>query len=62
MCPEPTGESATWLDERQRGESQVRGIHSFLKGHIYWYAVEMARIDVKPKQVWQMYPGNAANK
>ena len=30
-----------------------------IKGHIYWYAVEMARIDGKPKQVWQMYLGTA---
>jgi transposase len=30
-----------------------------LKGHIYWYAVEMARIDGKPKQVWQKYLGTA---
>lgn len=30
-----------------------------IKGHIYWYAVEMARINGKPKQVWQMYLGTA---
>jgi len=30
-----------------------------IKGHIYWYAVEMARIDGKPKQVWQKYLGTA---
>jgi transposase len=30
-----------------------------IKGHIYWYAVEMARINGKPKQVWQIYLGTA---
>ena len=30
-----------------------------IKGHIYWYAVEMARVDGKPKQVWQKYLGTA---
>ena len=30
-----------------------------INGHIYWYAVEMARVDGKPKQVWQMYLGSA---
>jgi transposase len=30
-----------------------------IKGHIYWYAVEMARVDGKPKQIWQMYLGTA---
>jgi transposase len=30
-----------------------------IKGHIYWYAVQMARIDGKPKQVWQTYLGTA---
>lgn len=30
-----------------------------IKGHTYWYAVEMARIDGKPKQVWQKYLGTA---
>ena len=30
-----------------------------LKGHIYWYAVEMARVDGKPKQIWQKYLGTA---
>jgi transposase len=30
-----------------------------IKGHLYWYAVEMARINGKPKQVWQMYLGTA---
>jgi transposase len=30
-----------------------------LKGHIYWYAVEMARVDGKPKQMWQKYLGTA---
>ena len=30
-----------------------------INGHIYWYAVEMARINGKPKQVWQMYLGSA---
>lgn len=30
-----------------------------IKGHIYWYAVEMARINGKPKQVWQTYLGTA---
>jgi transposase len=30
-----------------------------IKGHIYWYAIEMARINGKPKQVWQMYLGTA---
>ena len=28
-----------------------------IKGHTYWYAVEMARVDGKPKQVWQKYLG-----
>lgn len=32
-----------------------------IKGHIYWYAVEMARVNGKPKQVWQMYLGTAEN-
>jgi len=26
-----------------------------IKGHTYWYAVEMARVDGKPKQIWQKY-------
>jgi transposase len=30
-----------------------------IKGHSYWYAVEMARVDGKPKQVWQKYLGTA---
>jgi transposase len=30
-----------------------------IKGHTYWYAVEMARVDGKPKQVWQKYLGTA---
>ena len=30
-----------------------------IKGHIYWYAVEMVRVDGKPKQVWQKYLGTA---
>jgi transposase len=30
-----------------------------IKGHTYWYAIEMARIDGKPKQVWQKYLGTA---
>jgi transposase len=30
-----------------------------IKGHIYWYAVEMARVGGKPKQVWQKYLGTA---
>jgi transposase len=30
-----------------------------IKGHIYWYAVEMARVDGKPKQIWQKYLGTA---
>ena len=30
-----------------------------IKGHNYWYAVEMARVDGKPKQVWQKYLGTA---
>jgi hypothetical protein len=30
-----------------------------IKGHIYCYAVEMARINGKPKQIWQMYLGTA---
>lgn len=30
-----------------------------IKGHIYWYAVEMARVDGMPKQVWQKYLGTA---
>ena len=30
-----------------------------IKGHIYWYAVKMARINGKPKQVWQEYIGTA---
>jgi len=30
-----------------------------IKGHIYWYAVEMAQVDGKPKQIWQMYLGTA---
>ena len=30
-----------------------------IKGHTYWYAVEMARVDGKPKQIWQKYLGTA---
>ena len=30
-----------------------------ISGKIYWYAVKMARIDGKPKQIWQMYLGTA---
>jgi len=30
-----------------------------IKGHTYWYAVEMARVGGKPKQVWQKYLGTA---
>ncbi len=30
-----------------------------IKGHIYWYAVEMARVGGKPKQIWQKYLGTA---
>lgn len=30
-----------------------------IKGHIYWYAVEMARINGRPKRIWQMYLGTA---
>ena len=30
-----------------------------IKGYIYRYAVEMARVDGKPKQVWQKYLGTA---
>jgi hypothetical protein len=30
-----------------------------IKGHAYWYAVEMARVDGKPKQIWQKYLGTA---
>jgi len=30
-----------------------------IKGRIYWYAVEMARVNGKPKQVWQKYIGTA---
>ena len=30
-----------------------------IKGQIYWYAVKMARVDGKPKQIWQMYLGTA---
>ena len=30
-----------------------------IKGHIYWYAIEMARVDGKPRQVWQKYLGTA---
>jgi transposase len=28
-----------------------------IKGHNYWYAVEMSRVHGKPKQTWQMYLG-----
>lgn len=28
-----------------------------IKGNTYWYAVKMARVDGKPKQVWQKYIG-----
>ena len=28
-----------------------------IKGHTYWYAVEMSRVNGKPKQTWQMYLG-----
>jgi len=28
-----------------------------IKGHNYWYAVEMSRVNGKPKQTWQMYLG-----
>jgi transposase len=31
-----------------------------IKGKIYWYAVEMSRVNGKPKQTWQMYLGTAA--
>jgi len=30
-----------------------------IKGNIYWYAVEMSRVNGKPKQTWQMYLGTA---
>ena len=30
-----------------------------IKGHNYWYAVEMSRVNGKPKQTWQMYLGTA---
>jgi len=30
-----------------------------IKGNIYWYAVKMARVDGRPKQVWQKYLGTA---
>jgi len=30
-----------------------------IKGHTYWYAVEMSRVGGKPKQVWQKYLGTA---
>ncbi len=30
-----------------------------IRGNTYWYAVKMARVDGKPKQVWQKYIGTA---
>ncbi len=30
-----------------------------IKGHTYWYAVEMSRVNGKPKQIWQMYLGTS---
>ncbi|MBW2976924.1 IS1634 family transposase [Candidatus Woesearchaeota archaeon] len=30
-----------------------------IKGQIYWYAVEMARVNGKPTQIWQKYLGTA---
>lgn len=30
-----------------------------IKGHIYWYAVKSARVDGKPRIVWQKYLGTA---
>jgi len=30
-----------------------------IKGHTYWYAVEMARVNGKSKQIWQKYLGTA---
>lgn len=30
-----------------------------IKGRTYWYAVKMARVNGKPKQVWQKYLGTA---
>jgi len=35
-------------------------IEKKLEGHIYWYAVEMARVDGKPKKIWQKYLGTVA--
>lgn len=30
-----------------------------IKGHVYWYAVKSARVDGKPRIVWQKYLGTA---
>jgi len=30
-----------------------------ISGNIYWYAVRSARVDGKPKIVWQRYLGTA---
>lgn len=32
-----------------------------IKGHIYWYAVKSARVDGKPRIVWQKYLGTAGD-
>lgn len=36
-------------------------IKKTIKGHVYWYAVKSARVNGKPRIVWQKYLGTAEN-